>query len=55
MNGSPPPSTFSDFMSPTASEEGPVETANIERTRYKKRRQPRDKQRHKKRRTKRAT
>lgn len=55
MNGTSVPQTFTDFLSPTASEEGPVETSNIERTRYKKRRQPRDKQRHKKRRQKRAT
>jgi hypothetical protein len=55
MNGSPPPQTFTDFMSPTASDEGPVATSNIERQRYKKRRMPRDKSRHKRRRTRRAT
>lgn len=55
MNGSPPPQTFTDFLSPTASEEGPVETSNIERTRYKKHRQPRDKQKRRKRRSKRAS
>lgn len=54
MNGSPVPSTFSDFLSPTSSEEGPVETANIERKRYKKHREPRDKGRRRKRRSRRA-
>jgi hypothetical protein len=39
------PSTFSDFLSPTSSEEGPVKTKNIPRERYKKRRIKRKKRR----------
>lgn len=46
-----PPSSFSDFLSPTTSDEGPVRTSNIERQRYK----PRRVQKRKKRRSKRAS
>ena len=36
-----PPSTFSDFLSPTTSDEGPVRSDDIPRQRYKRRRQAR--------------
>lgn len=38
MNGREPPSSFSDFMSPTTSDEGPIRTDYIPRQRYKRRR-----------------
>jgi len=38
-------STFSDFLSPQASDEGPVRTKAIPRQRYKRRRQGRKKRR----------
>jgi hypothetical protein len=34
-----PPSSFSDFLSPTTSDEGPVKSEDIPRQRYKRRRE----------------
>jgi len=48
MNGKQPPNTFSDFLSPTTSSEGPVRTKALPRqrlrrkTRRKKRKQQRE-------------
>jgi len=47
MNGKQPPNTFSDFLSPTTSDEGPLRTRNIKRKRVrrkgrKKRKQQRE-------------
>jgi hypothetical protein len=36
-----PPSSFSDFLSPTTSDEGPVKSEDIPRQRYKRRHQVR--------------
>ena len=47
MNGQEPPNTFSDFLSPTTSDEGPVSTRNIPRKRVQKRRHERKKRRSK--------
>jgi hypothetical protein len=60
MNGESAPQTFTDFLSPTTSSEGPVETPNIERQRYKRKRQAVDKmkkaaRRQRKRRSRRAS
>lgn len=38
MNGENVSQTFTDFLSPSVSDEGPVSTTNIERTRYKRKR-----------------
>lgn len=51
MNGKEPPNAFTDFLSPTTSDEGPVRARDIPRQRYKRRRE----HRHKKRRSQRAS
>jgi hypothetical protein len=37
MNGNPPSGSFSDFLSSTTPDEGPVKTKDIPRQRYKRR------------------
>lgn len=49
MNGKLPPSSFTDFMSPTTSDEGPVKTEDIPRQRYKRKRVVRQQRKRKRR------
>lgn len=52
MNGTNTPQTFTDFLSSTTPDEGPVRTSNIERQRA---RPQRGQRRRKRRRTRRAS